>query len=56
MSEQPKIGEIKPYVQQIGWQVCKKTAEEEDKQEWTVVEKEHEAEILSFVYSYTKAT
>ena len=46
----PEIGKIEPIFEQVGWKVCKKSAEEEKEQEWTPVEKFNDAEVLSFVY------
>ncbi len=50
MKELPKIGDIEPTFQQIGWKVCKKSAEKEEEQEWIPVEKYYEAEVLSDLY------
>ena len=46
----PEVGRIEPIVEQVGWKVCKKSAEKEEEQEWTPCEKIAEAEVLSFIY------
>jgi len=52
--ELPEIGKIEPIFNQVGWKVCKKSAEKEEEQEWVPVEKFHEAEILSYIYRHEK--
>jgi len=51
-NEKPQVGEIKPLYQQVGWKVCKKTSDNVEDQEWIPVEKESDAEIVSFVLKY----
>ncbi|HZX10991.1 MAG TPA: hypothetical protein VFG01_08615 [Acidobacteriota bacterium] len=45
--ELPEIGKIEPIVEQVGWKVCKKSAEDEKEQEWIPVKEYAIAEILS---------
>lgn len=47
MPEKPKVGDIRPVFQQVGFEVCKKTADKEEDREWIPCEKQAEAEILS---------
>ncbi|MBA7493886.1 hypothetical protein ES702_04451 [subsurface metagenome] len=47
-------GDIRPVYQQIGFEVCKKASEKEAEQVWMQVEKESEAEILSFIFRNQK--
>ena len=44
------IGDIRPLFQQVGFEVCKVTDDNPEKQEWIQVEKLNEAEIISISY------
>jgi len=48
------IGDIRPIYNITGFQVCKKTSDDDEKTEWIPVEKISEAEILSFIYKAGK--
>lgn len=54
MTEKIKEGDIRPIYRQVGWEVCKKASEKEVEQEWVSVEKEPEAEMLSFIFKNLK--
>lgn len=56
MAKEIKTGDVRPLLQQVGFEVCKRANSEEDKQEWVQVEKITEAEILSYIYSLTPET
>jgi len=45
-----KKGDVQPIYQIVGWKVCKKDADTEDKEQWTTTEKYSDAELLSYVY------
>lgn len=45
--KEARVGDIKPVFQQVGWEVCKKTAEKPGEEEWIPTEKMSEAVILS---------
>ncbi|MHA2019066.1 MAG: hypothetical protein ACTSXY_12430 [Promethearchaeota archaeon] len=45
-----EVGEIRPIYNITGFQVCKVVAEKLEDSEWTLVEKQSDAEILSWVY------
>lgn len=47
--EKPKVGDIRPIYQTIGFEVCKKTSEDNSLQEWVQVESIGLAEILSMM-------
>lgn len=45
-----KKGDIRPVYQQVGWEVCKVAADNEDNEVWVPAEKLIEAETLSTLY------
>ena len=49
-----EVGEIRPLYNIVGFQVCKKIGEDASDTEWTQVEKQSDAEVLSFVYRRDK--
>lgn len=49
-----KVGDVRPIYQQVGVEVCKKTAEEAKDEEWVACEKPSEAEILSLLLTSQK--
>ena len=49
-----EVGNIKPIYNLVGFQICKKVGESDSDSEWTQVEKQVEAEILSFIYRREK--
>jgi len=49
-----KIGDVRPIYQQVGWEVCKETAEDSKDEVWIPCEKQAEAEILSNILASPK--
>ena len=50
----PEIGQIEPIYEQVGWKVCKKSAENEEEQEWIPIKEYAIAEVLSYIYKKEK--
>lgn len=48
------VGDIKPLYNIVGFQVCKSTSENIEDVEWIEVEKQVDAEVLSFIYRRDK--
>lgn len=45
-----EVGDIRPVYNIAGFEVCKITSDKPEEIEWTPVEKQNEAEVLSFIY------
>ncbi len=54
MAEKIKEGDIRPVYKFAGFEVCKKASEKESEQEWIPVEKQSDAEALSFIFGKQK--
>ena len=55
MVEKAKRGDVRPVLQVVGFEVCKKEAANPEKEEWVQTEKQSEAEILSALYTKEKS-
>lgn len=54
MTEKFKEGDIRPVYRHVGYEVCRKASEKANEQEWVGVEKESEAEMLSYIFKDSK--
>lgn len=48
--EVPKVGQIEPVYEVVGWRVCKTSSQNPQEQEWAVTESSNEAEKLSYIF------
>ncbi|MFW5895127.1 MAG: hypothetical protein ACOCT9_00130 [archaeon] len=48
--EIPKVGQIEPIYDVVGWRVCRTSSRNPQEQEWTATEDRNQAEILSFIF------
>ena len=49
-----KVGDVRPIYQQVGWEVCKTTADKPEDEIWIPCEKQSEAETLSALLASPK--